>query len=207
MGASARIRAAARGIAVGWRARPIANRLSICQFMLMIRRTPTGQRLTELILETFRLNGALLSRGDSLVRDIGLTSARWQVLGAIALEGRPLSVAQIARRMGLSRQAVQRVADDLEAAGLTAYRENPDHKRAKLVALTRQGESAFARADARQAAWVNGIGRGLNAARVVDALRLLRLVHESCREGPLRSARDRTSAAQLARTARNTDSP
>jgi DNA-binding MarR family transcriptional regulator len=151
----------------------------------MIRRTPTGQRLTELILETFRLNGALLSRGDRLVRDIGLTSARWQVLGAVALEGRPLSVAQIARRMGLSRQAVQRVANDLEAAGLTAYRENPDHKRAKLVALTRQGESAFARADARQSAWVNGIGKGLDAATVADALRLLRLVHDRCREGPM----------------------
>jgi DNA-binding MarR family transcriptional regulator len=173
----------------------------------MIRRTPTGQRLTELILETFRLNGALLSRGDRLVRDIGLTSARWQVLGAVALEGRPLSVAQIARRMGLSRQAVQRVANDLEAAGLTAYRQNPDHKRAKLVALTRRGESAYARADARQAAWVNGIGKGLDAATVVDALRLLRLVHDRCREGSMRSVRKGTDVVQRARTLRNTGSP
>jgi len=149
----------------------------------MTRRTPTGQRLTELILETFRLNGALLSRGDRLVQDIGLTSARWQVLGAVALEGRPLSVAQIARRMGLSRQAVQRVANDLAANGLTAYRVNPDHKRAKLVTLTEQGELAHARADARQAAWVNVIGKGLDPTRVVDALRVLRLVHDRCRTG------------------------
>jgi DNA-binding MarR family transcriptional regulator len=163
--------------------RAIANRLSVCQLRRMSRRTPTGQRLTELILETFRLNGALLSRGDGLVEDIGLTSARWQLLGAVALEGRPLSVAQIARRMGLSRQAVQRVANDLHAAGLTAYRGNPDHKRAKLVALTKQGEMAYARADARQSVWVNGIGKGLDPARVVDALRLLRLVHDRCREG------------------------
>jgi DNA-binding MarR family transcriptional regulator len=130
----------------------------------MSRHTPTGQRLTELILETFRRNGALLSRGDGLVEGIGLTSARWQVLGAVALEGRPPRVAQIARRMGLSRQAVQRVANDLQAAGLTAYRVNPDHKRAKLVTLTKQGELAYARADARQAPWVNGIGKGLDPA-------------------------------------------
>jgi DNA-binding MarR family transcriptional regulator len=149
----------------------------------MSRRTPTGQRLTELILETFRLNGALLSRGDRLVADIGLTSARWQVLGAVALAGRPLSVAQIARRMGLSRQAVQRIANDLQAAGLTAYRVNPDHKRAKLVTLSKQGELAYARADARQAAWVNAIGKGLDPTIIVDALRLLRLVHDCCREG------------------------
>src|SRR5262249_61376318 len=111
--------------------------------------TPAGQRLTELILATFRLNGALLSRGDRLVRDIGLTSARWQVLGAVALEGRPLSVAQIARRMGLSRQAVQRVANGLGASGLTPYRPNPDPKPAQLVPPTTQGQSANARRDAQ----------------------------------------------------------
>ena len=49
--------------------------------------------LTELILETFRLNGRLLAAGDALVRDLGLTSARWQILGAIALSPVPLPVA------------------------------------------------------------------------------------------------------------------
>ena len=41
--------------------------------------------LTDLVLDVFRLNGALLASGDTLVKDLGLTSARWQVLGAIAL--------------------------------------------------------------------------------------------------------------------------
>jgi DNA-binding MarR family transcriptional regulator len=146
------------------------------------RHTPIGQKLTELILETFRLNGALISRGDNLVNHIGLTSARWQVLGAVALEGRPLTVAQIARRMGLSRQAVQRVANDLEAALLTTYQENPDHKRAKLVALTQEGEAAYAKADAIQTAWVNAIGKGLDLETVADAARLLRTIHDRCRK-------------------------
>jgi DNA-binding MarR family transcriptional regulator len=81
-----------------------------------------------------------------------------------------------------ARQAVQRVANDLDAAGLTTYRKNPDHKRAKLVALTQQGELTYARADARQAAWVNAIGKGLNPARVAAAARLLRTIHDRCRE-------------------------
>jgi hypothetical protein len=38
---------------------------------------------TELVLEIFRLNGELIAMGDALVGDIGLTSARWQVMGAI----------------------------------------------------------------------------------------------------------------------------
>lgn len=150
--------------------------------MVMSRQhTQTGTQLTKLILETFRLNGALLSSGDQLVSDLGLSSARWQVLGAIVLEGRPLSVAQIARRMGLSRQAVQRVANDLDAAGLTTYRDNPDHKRAKLVALTKQGKDVYAEADARQTIWVNALSEGLDCRVLSEATHLLRTIHDRCR--------------------------
>ncbi len=144
-------------------------------------RSLAGQHLTELILETFRLNGALLAAGDQLVAELGLTSARWQVLGAIMLSGRPLSVAQIARRMGLSRQAVQRVANDLAAARLVAYQANPDHKRAKLVAPTEPGAAAYAAADARQAVWVSGLAAGLEPAALAAASTLLRRLYERCR--------------------------
>src|SRR4029077_9673093 len=58
--------------------------------------------ITDFVLETFRLNGRLLASGDALVADLGLTSARWQVIGAVALSPVPLSVAQIARNMGLT---------------------------------------------------------------------------------------------------------
>ena len=63
--------------------------------------TPAGSAFTGLIIETFRLNGELLAAGDELCADLGLTSARWQVMGAID-EG-PLPVAHIARNMGLTR--------------------------------------------------------------------------------------------------------
>ena len=62
--------------------------------------TPEGAGLTDLILEVFKLNGRLLTAGDQLVSSLGLTSARWQVLGAIALSGVPQPVANIARNMG-----------------------------------------------------------------------------------------------------------
>ena len=53
--------------------------------------------------------------GNRLGAGAGLTSARWQVLAALALAGRPLTVAQIARTMGLSRQSVQRLVDEARA--------------------------------------------------------------------------------------------
>ena len=81
--------------------------------------------LTGLVIEVFRVNGDLLATGDAMVHDLGLTSARWQVLGAIALSPVPLPVAHIARNMGLTRQAVQRNVDDMRADGLVRLEPNP----------------------------------------------------------------------------------
>lgn len=153
--------------------------------------------LTELILATFRLNGALLQAGDALVRDLGLTSARWQVLGALALEGRPLTVAQIGRRMGLTRQAVQRLVTELSGDGLLVQTDNPDHKRARLVALSARGETLYARAEARQQAWVRPLAQGLDPAGVEAAARLLRGLDERLRSGE--AAADQSGASRAKR--------
>lgn len=42
----------------------------------IMRRTPSGENFTDLILETFRLNGDLIPAGNHLVKDLGLTGAR-----------------------------------------------------------------------------------------------------------------------------------
>jgi DNA-binding MarR family transcriptional regulator len=47
--------------------------------------------------------------------------------------------------MGITRQSVQRVADLLVAEGLADYRDNPAHRRAKLVVPTEAGRAAVAR--------------------------------------------------------------
>ena len=144
--------------------------------MLEPSHTPEGAALTELVLEIFRLNGALLAQGDRLVGDIGLTSARWQVIGAAALSPVPLSVAAIARNMGLTRQAVQRVANDLEQAGLVRFAPNPHHRRAQLVVLTAAGTAAYRAAVARQAPWANRIAAGLDHRRIRAARALLHAI-------------------------------
>jgi len=138
--------------------------------------TPEGAALTELVLEVFRLNGALLADGDRLVGDIGLTSARWQVIGAAALSPVPLPVAAIARNMGLTRQAVQRVANDLERAGFVRFAPNPHHQRAKLVVLTASGTAAYRAATARQAPWANRIAACLDQRRIRATRAVLRTI-------------------------------
>src|SRR5580658_10642123 len=106
-----------------------------------------------LILSVFRLNGQLIDAGNRLVADISLTSAWWQVLGALALSPTPLPVAHIARNMGLSRQSVQRIADLLAEKGLVQFEANPHHQRAKLVVLTAEGAAAVRAAQERQRPW------------------------------------------------------
>lgn len=135
--------------------------------------TEAGAELTALMLDVFRVNGALLSAGDRLVAPLGLTSARWQVLGSIALSDRPLPVAHLARVMGLSRQAVQRVVNDLAGEGFVAFEENPHHKRAQLVVLTKKGAGTYAAASEREAPWANGLAEGLSPKTIAAARRVL----------------------------------
>ncbi|WP_420865499.1 MarR family winged helix-turn-helix transcriptional regulator [Methylobacterium indicum] len=135
----------------------------------------SGRRaLTELTLAVFRLNGDLLTAGDALVDDLGLTSARWQVLGAVALSPVPLPVAHIARNMGLTRQAVQRVVDDLHGVGFVRIDPNPHHRRAHLVALTGPGETAYRHAIARKDVWFDDLCAGLDPQAIAAAAALLR---------------------------------
>lgn len=124
-------------------------------------RTPAGTALTDLILDLFRLNSRVVSAGDRLVAGLGLTSARWQVLGTIIAADRPQPVAWLARDMGANRQNVQRIVNDLVAEGLAAFQPNPHHRRAQLVVLTGKGREAFDAAMRLQAPWVDGLAEGL----------------------------------------------
>ncbi|WP_118135135.1 MarR family winged helix-turn-helix transcriptional regulator [Oceanicella sp. SM1341] len=132
------------------------------------------EALTALVLETFRLNGRLLAAGDALVAGTGLTSARWQVLGAILFAGRPLPVPRIAEAMGLTRQAVQRQVNEMAAAGLLDFAPNPHHKRARLVVVTDAGRAAYAAADALQRPWAARLAEALGPGEAEAAAEVLR---------------------------------
>lgn len=119
--------------------------------------------------------GALSDAGDDLVADLGLSTARMQLLDDLAATG-PRTVSQVARALGLSRQAVQRVADDLVRRDLAAYRRNPDHARAQLLDMTAAGRSAHAEAVRRKALWLTSVGAGLTPAWIEMASELMTLL-------------------------------
>jgi len=148
------------------------------------QRTRAGDALTRLILDLFRVNSLLLTAGDRLVARLGLTSARWQILGAIVAAERPQPVAWLARDLGANRQNVQRIVNDLHREGLVAFEANPHHRRAQLVVLTDKGRHAFDAAMRLQAPWINDLSEGLlikdihTFHRVIIALRKRLESHE-----------------------------
>src|ERR1700749_1673402 len=139
---------------------------------------PPFEALTELILAVFRVNGALTAAGDHFVPNLDLTSARWQVLGAVALSPAPEPVARLARAMGLHRQGVQRIVNELEAEGIVALADNPHHRRARLVRLTRKGEALYREAGRRQKPWATDLAKRLDAKAIVVAQKLLQSLRE-----------------------------
>jgi DNA-binding MarR family transcriptional regulator len=130
-------------------------------------RTAAGDAFSRLAVQLIRLGGLLAGAGDALARPAGQTSARWQVLAAA--EDAPVTVAQIARALGLARQSVQRLADVLEREGLTAYGDNPEHQRAKLLRLTPHGRAALSTIQLAQRAWANELGAELGRADLARA--------------------------------------
>lgn len=130
--------------------------------------TEAGRVLTDLIVTTFRLNGRLMEVAQGLAAAGGLTAAWWQVLGGIL--DQPRSVAEIGRRMGMTRQGVRRVADLLVAHRLAEYRDNPAHRRAKLLACTEAGYWAIRQIALVQRPWADRIGTEVGADQLRGAL-------------------------------------
>lgn len=132
-------------------------------------RTHQAAALGRVIFEILRLGSRLHMAGDVLVSDLGLTSARWQVLATAAFGQEPRTVSAIARSLGLARQSVQRVVNELEAAGFIRLTANPAHKRARLVIVTKEGRSALARAEERRIPWTESLAAALAGADLAAA--------------------------------------
>ena len=150
--------------------------------------TEAGEALTDVIIATFRLNGRLMDFARQRAREGGLTATEWQVLGGVLDE--PHSVAETGRRMGMTRQGVQRVADRVVERGLAEYRPNLAHRRAKLLACTDAGYWAIRQITLVQGPWADRIGAEIGASELQATLTTMRrmVAMLEAEEAALRSA-------------------
>jgi DNA-binding MarR family transcriptional regulator len=137
-------------------------------------RTEAGETLTDVIIGTFRLNGRLMDIAQRLARAGGLTATEWRVLGGVLDE--PHTVAAIGRLMGMTRQGVQRVADQLVDRGLAEYRPNPAHRRAKLLACTQAGYWAIRQIALVQRPWADEAAASIGAPELQQTLTTMRRI-------------------------------
>ena len=104
-----------------------------------------------LIADLYEAAGAARARGERIAARAGQTQARWQVLSVLS-QG-DWSVAQAARRLGVARQGVQRLVNELERAGLVRYEPNPRHLRSPLVRLSDDGHAVLAQITGAARGW------------------------------------------------------
>lgn len=140
--------------------------------------TPAADALTDLILTLFRVSNLTMTWGDRLVAPFGLTSARWQILGAIVFAESPRPVAWLARDLGANRQNVQRIVNDLHRDGLVVFAPNPHHRRAQLVVLTEKGRRAYDAAIATYYPKADALAEGLSLADIETAHRVMVALRE-----------------------------
>ena len=145
--------------------------------------------INDLIVAIFRVSGGLLEGGSRLVEDIGLTPAWWQVLGALALSPAPLTVPQIARNMGLTRQSVQRIVDLLVVKEFLRSEPNPNHRRARLVALSDKGEQIYLKAQNLQQPWSIELESGLSPQDIQTAIKVIKALDAKLSEQKMEQAR------------------
>lgn len=107
------------------------------------QKAPASNALTALIRAVLRMKATAQKSGTRLMRGTGITNARWLRLSELfALEQR-VTVSELARHMGLSRQSVQRLADDMASDGLLEFVENPGDARAMHLLLMEAGRATY----------------------------------------------------------------
>ena len=95
-----------------------------------------------IVADIFELAGRFRADGETIAAMVGQTQARWQVMSAAS--DTPLTVPQIARRLGVTRQNVQRIADLLVGENWATFEPNPEHRGSPHLVLNTRGQTALA---------------------------------------------------------------
>ncbi len=133
--------------------------------------------MLDLILqETTLLGVRLRERQTEIARTSRQSRASWQLLAAASGGG---TVPQLARGLGQTRQAVQRVADGLVETGLATYERNPHHRRSPRLQLTEQGAATLAALQREAARRAPDVEQDIELEDLETTLYVLRALREA----------------------------
>jgi DNA-binding MarR family transcriptional regulator len=104
------------------------------------------QEMQAMYADLFEAAAVSRRQGEVMAGSVGQTQARWQTMWMIS--SGQLTVPQVARRLGVSRQNIQRITDELRREQLLTLVDNPDHKTSQLLQLTAAGQAQLAHINA-----------------------------------------------------------
>ena len=129
--------------------------------------------ITKSVLTIFRLNSLLLRKGDELALPFKITSAIWQILGAIHYSQEPISCPNIAESIGMTRQGALKQLNIAEKFGLVLRIQNPLHERSHLYALTKKGNQTYDSVMILQKKWMFSLFKNIALNDVKKILAVL----------------------------------
>lgn len=97
------------------------------------------------VVSVMRADQIFLNRAATILRPLGLTFARYQVLGMLRWAG-PMTLGAVGHRLWITPATVTSAVDRLENAGLCRRVAHPTDARATLVEITAKGRKVFGRA-------------------------------------------------------------
>lgn len=137
-----------------------------------MQRTAEGLALVDVMMATVQTYFRLTAAGKRIGAVSPWGGGTWGFLRTLHEHG-PRTVPQIARSRPVSRQLIQRIANELAEAGLVEFVDNPAHRRSKLVRLTAKGEAAFADLNSRVEETAERLAEGMDVGEVRTAARVL----------------------------------
>jgi DNA-binding MarR family transcriptional regulator len=102
------------------------------------------------------------------------------------LSGGARTVPQVARRLGVTRQSVQRVANLLAAEGLIESVANPDNARSPLFRLSKRGKEVLTAITRAADPWLHRVGEELSLEDLQRARAALAVLMRFARESIVR---------------------
>ena len=136
-----------------------------------------GKVLHDLFTEVFALHAALSSVMDSVHEQAGLRTPQLRIMRLLERSG-PVTVPDAAARLGVSRQFVQVVCNELLARGYLQFADNPRHKRSRLAVVTEAGRQAYARAREKENEIIEGALPDIEPHRAAETRGLLARVRQ-----------------------------
>ena len=133
----------------------------------------SAQLLVALMTETIRTFFLLRAAGKRIGAVTERGAGYWGLLRSLSQEG-PQTVPQAARARPVSRQHIQKLADQMAAEGVIDFVGNPAHARSMLMKITRKGRAVLSQLDQRVAVEAKRLARGLKADRLKVAVETLR---------------------------------